>query len=88
MSSDPTNTKRHGYRGWIPRHPEFYKHYTRRCIKGVSNRKRAGLTPAVQAFQQNIESDPEMVDLFTQVFLQAPKENEVCPLVILQAYQH
>jgi len=80
MSSGPTSTKRHGYHGWIPAHPEFYKHYTRRCLEEISDqqkREARELTPPVQAFKEAIESDPEMLDLFNQVFLQAPEENEV-----------
>ena len=85
MSSRPANTKRHGYHGWIPRHPEFYKHYTRGCLKDISRRNKtmSDLSDTVQAFKDAIESDPEMVDLFTQVFLQAPEENEVCHLVYI-----
>lgn len=85
MSSGATNRKRHGYHGWIPAHPEFYKHYTRRCLKDISGRKEqaAQHTPAVQAFKEAIESDAEMLDLFNQVFLQAPEENEVPDLEAL-----
>ena len=78
MSSGTTNRKRRGYHGWIPAHPEFYKHYTRRSLKHISRRNEQEAqehTPAVQTFKEAIESDAEMLDLFNQVFLQAPEEN-------------
>jgi hypothetical protein len=37
-----------------------------------------GHTKPVAEFESAIEADPEMRDLFNQIFLQAPSENLVC----------
>jgi hypothetical protein len=77
MSFDTTTMKR--YHGWLPANREFNKHLIRHHIEHVRGRyndKARHIAP-VEAFEIAIKSDPGMHDLFNQIFLQAPKENQV-----------
>jgi hypothetical protein len=77
MSFDTTTMKR--YHGWPPADRKFNKHLIRHhieLVRGRYNDKAQHIAP-VGAFEIAIKSDPEMYDLFNQIFLEAPKENEV-----------
>jgi hypothetical protein len=65
---------------WVPVNRDFYSHYTHHHLENI--RGPYGLktrhTAPVQRFETAIKSDPEMYDLFSQIFLQVSKENTVC----------
>lgn len=66
------------YTGWIPTNREIHRSFARHHLKVIRDADKEGHTEPVAQFESAIEADPEMRDLFNQIFLQAPSENLVC----------
>lgn len=85
MSQQPPKTRLTRYGGWLPAsrtvHHSFIKHH----VHGGRQRHEAGntLTAPVAKFRDAINADPEMVDLWKQVFLQSSTKDEVVSDFIL-----
>ncbi|KAK0496269.1 phosphatidylserine decarboxylase [Armillaria luteobubalina] len=77
--SQPPKTALTRYGGWYPANPAIYESF----IQDLANqsaprqRARAAHTDSVAKFEAAINADPEMVDLWNQIFLQASPENRV-----------
>ncbi|KAK0431383.1 phosphatidylserine decarboxylase [Desarmillaria tabescens] len=67
------------YGGWLPANPAIHKSFIRHAIQlsAPRHRTRAAHTEPVANFQAAINADPEMVDLWNQIFLQASTENQI-----------
>ncbi|KAJ3900638.1 phosphatidylserine decarboxylase [Lentinula edodes] len=63
------------YGGWIPANPAVYDAFFNDLLREIDPKKAH--VPAVQNFKDNINADPELVDLFEQVFLQVSPESRV-----------
>lgn len=61
------------YGGWLPYHPHIYNAFFARVLQAIpaDSSKTQGHTGPVLEFETAINADPEMKELFRQVFLQA-----------------
>ncbi|KAK0192283.1 phosphatidylserine decarboxylase [Armillaria mellea] len=76
----PHNTTQTRYGGWLPANPAVHRSFIRDLIKRSEPRYRAKgpHTEPVANFQAAINADPEMVDLWNQIFVQASApENQI-----------
>ncbi|KAJ3760845.1 phosphatidylserine decarboxylase [Lentinula raphanica] len=71
----PEQTKSTPYGGWIPADPAIWKAFFNDLLHNIDATKAH--VPAVQAFQDAIESDSELVDLFRQTFLQVSPQSKI-----------
>lgn len=63
------------YGGWIPADPAVYEAFFDDLLRSIDTKKAH--VPAVQEFEDALNSDPELVDLLGQTFLQTAPENRV-----------
>ncbi|PBK70929.1 phosphatidylserine decarboxylase [Armillaria solidipes] len=77
--SQPQKTALTRYGGWHPANRAVYESFIQDLVKRSEPRYRAKAphTDAVANFQAAINADPEMVDLWSQIFVQASPENQV-----------
>ncbi|KAK0211513.1 phosphatidylserine decarboxylase [Armillaria fumosa] len=75
----PPKTALTRYGGWHPANPAIYESFIQDLIKRSAprHRARAAHTESVAKFEAAINADPEMVDLWNQIFLQASPENKI-----------
>ncbi|CAE6378331.1 phosphatidylserine decarboxylase [Rhizoctonia solani AG-1 IB] len=80
LSSDP----RH-HNGWLPSSRAIYNAFLAGLLKSAVGRLRKSSqhVQAVEAFKKAIEADPTMVDLFSDMFLQASSENQITSFELL-----
>lgn len=64
------------YTGWLPSYPEIYDSFVLKHVTLAAKATHAHI-PAVQRFKEAIESDPLLIGLFNQIFLQVSKKNTV-----------
>ena len=67
------------YGGWLPANPDVQTGFIRQqiALSKTAYNTRAAHTAPVTQFQAAINADPEMVDLWKQIFLQVSSQNEV-----------
>lgn len=67
------------YGGWLPSSRQAYESFFQQLTDKVASRRRARSThiQAVQDFENAINANPVMADLFGQIFLEAAAQNEV-----------
>ncbi|KAK0446033.1 phosphatidylserine decarboxylase [Desarmillaria tabescens] len=77
--SRPPKTSLTRYGGWLPVNPAIITSFVQNLIQvsAPKRRARAAHTEPVANFQAAINADPEMVDLWNQIFLQASTENKI-----------
>ncbi|KAJ3921902.1 phosphatidylserine decarboxylase [Lentinula edodes] len=63
------------YGGWIPADPAVYEAFFDDLLRSIDTKKAH--VPAVQEFEDALNSDPELVDLLGQTFLQTAPENRI-----------
>ncbi|KAK0211512.1 phosphatidylserine decarboxylase [Armillaria fumosa] len=79
MSWQPRKTTLTRYGGWLPANPAVHKSFIQHLAQrsATAHRAKATHTEPVAKFQAAINADPEMVDLWNQIFLQASPENKI-----------
>ncbi|KAK0238486.1 phosphatidylserine decarboxylase [Armillaria nabsnona] len=75
----PQKTTLTRYGGWLPANPAIRKGFIQHIIQlsDFKYRTRNGHTEPVESFEAAINADPEMVDLWKHIFLQASTENKI-----------
>ncbi|KAJ3838582.1 phosphatidylserine decarboxylase [Lentinula raphanica] len=68
-------TKLSRYGGWIPANPGVWEAFFNDLLRKIDRSKAH--VPAVQAFKDAVDADPELVDLFGQTFLQVAPESKI-----------
>ncbi|KAK0496268.1 phosphatidylserine decarboxylase [Armillaria luteobubalina] len=79
MSWQPRKTTLTRYGGWLPDNPAIHKSFVQHLAQrsATACKTRATHTEPVEKFQAAINADPEMVDLWNQIFLQASPKNKI-----------
>ena len=67
------------YTGWLPSNPKVRDSFIKKHVDLATKHQKtfAQYQPAVQKFKEAMQGDPDMKDLFNQMFLQASPKNMV-----------